>query len=403
MLTVRQALEQLLSGAMASSRHEHVDTWDAVGRVTTAAITSPLDVPPVRNSQMDGYAVRSADLAGASATAPVRLAVSQRIPAGSIALPLEPGTAARLFTGATLPEGADAVVMQERVTAVDGAALFGQAPRVGEWIREAGEDIAVGARIIDAGVRLTPQALGLIASVGVGSLDVAARPRVAIFFTGDELRMPGEPLPIGAIYNSNRFILRGLLSRLGCEVGDFGLVADDRQATIDALRRASAEHDLVVTCGGVSVGEEDHVKAAAEAIGSIDLWQIGVKPGKPLAFGHLGTRRVPLIGLPGNPVSAFVTFLIFVRPFVLKLQGATALEPMRLKLQAGFDWTRPDKRQEYLRARVGADGRLELFATQASHVLTSTVWADGLIENPPGQEIHAGDWVDFIPMSELLT
>ncbi|CAN5204590.1 molybdopterin molybdotransferase MoeA [soil metagenome] len=403
MLTVRQALEQLLAGAAPLARAERVDTWDAAGRVATASITSPLDVPPVRNSQMDGYAVRSAELQSASAAAPLRLPVSQRIPASSVPQPLEAGTAARIFTGAMLPAGADAVVMQEQVTAVEGAALFRSGACAGEWVREAGEDIAAGAQIIDAGTRLSPQACGLIASVGIAQVDVAARPRVAIFFTGDELRMPGEALPAGAIYNSNRFILRGLLSRLGCEVGDFGLVRDDREATIEALRKASAAHDLVVTCGGVSVGEEDHVKAAAESIGSIDLWQIAVKPGKPLAFGRLGTGNVPFIGLPGNPVSAFVAFLIFVRPFILRLQGATALEPLRLRMVAGFDWSKPDKRQEYLRARIGSDGQLELYPSQASHVLTSTVWADGLVENPPGAAIERGDVVDFIPMSELLS
>jgi molybdopterin molybdotransferase len=277
-------------------------------------------------------------------------------------------------------------------------------PPVGEWIRRTGEDIRRGQVVLPAGARLTPQALGLAASVGLAELPVRPRLRVACFFTGDELVMPGEPLPPGAIYNSNRFVLGALLRRLGCEVVDLGIVPDTLDATRAALRQAAASADLIVTSGGMSVGEEDHVKPALEAEGELRMWQIAIKPGKPLAWGRV--RRpgghAHFIGLPGNPVSSFVTFLLLVRPFVLRLQGAADSGPAVLSMRADFDWPKPDRRREFLRARTNAQGGLDLFPNQGSAVMTSTVWADGLVDTPPSQPIRRGDIVRFLPYAGLL-
>ena len=401
LMPVREALDFLLAAARAVDGVEDVDTLAANGRVLACDQVSGLNVPSADNTQMDGYAVRAADCASGSAT----LRIAQRIPAGTVGQSLEPGTAARIFTGALIPEGADAVVMQEQCEANGDQVTIKHAPQSGEWIRRAGEDIVAGSVILPAGTRLRSQELGLAASVGLARLPVRRRVRVAVFFTGDELAMPGEPLAPGAIYNSNRFTLRGLLENLGCEISDYGIVPDSLQATRDTLRAAAAQHDLIITSGGVSVGEEDHIKPAVEAEGRLDMWQIAVKPGKPLAFGEVhreGAGSAFFLGLPGNPVSSFITFLLFVRPFLLRLQGVTgAMAPKAIPLRADFDWTKPDRRNEFLRARVNDAGGLDLFPNQGSGVLTSTVWADGLIDNPPGQAIAKGDIVRFIPFASL--
>ncbi len=339
--------------------------------------------------------------------------------AGHAPEPLKPGTAARIFTGATVPPGADAIVMQEQTEAADADVVILHSPEPGEWITAQGADIRSGSVILPAGTRLTPQALGLAASVGCAELVVRRRVKVAVFFTGDELTMPGEPLKPGAIYNSNRFTLRGLLEKLGCEVTDYGIVADRLDATRATLREAAGAHDLILTCGGVSVGEEDHVKPAVEAEGRLAMWQIAMKPGKPLAFGAVRRAARPgeteaapdsastsaetfFIGLPGNPVSSFATFLLFVRPFVLSLAGVQAVAPRALSLRADFTQSKADRRNEFLRARINPAGGLDLFPNQSSAVLTSTVWGDGLIDNPPNHAISAGETVRFIPFSELL-
>lgn len=396
---LEDALAQLLGHAQPLAGTQTVSTFDADGRVLACDLVSPLQVPPQDNSSMDGYAVRVEEIPDEG----VSLAVSQRIPAGSAAQPLVPRTAARIFTGAPVPAGADAIVMQEDTEADGEHVRILRVPARGEWIRASGEDVREGSVVLAAGDRLSAASLGLAASIGCDKLEVARRPRVALFSTGDELVMPGQVAPSdmkpGAIYNSNRFFLRALLLRLGCEVSDLGIVPDRRDATLDALSRASQSHDLILTSGGVSVGEEDHVKPAVQSLGSLDLWQIAMKPGKPFAYGRV--KDAHFIGLPGNPVSSFVTFLLLVRPFLLKLQGATHYTPKAIQLPAQFTLPRADKRREFLRARRTAEG-VEIFPNQSSGVLTSAVWAEGLVDNPAGSTVAHGDRVSFLPLAELL-
>ena len=398
LLSIDEVLTILLDAARPLEALETVATEAACGRILASDLRATLDVPPHDNSAMDGYAVRIAD-AGTHAS----LHVAQRIPAGSTGSALQPGTAARIFTGAPIPPDCDAVVMQEDTTLNGEQVILNKPLKPGQNIRRRGEDIAAGSIVLPAGKPLSPQDLGLAASIGVATLPVRRLLRVAVFFTGDELVMPGQPLGAGQIYNSNRYVLRGLLQNLGCAVTDLGIVEDSLAATRAALRDAATGHDLVLTCGGVSVGEEDHVKAAVEAEGRLDAWKIAIKPGKPLAFGHIG--NTPFIGLPGNPVSAFITFLLFATPFIKRSQGQTAVQPQPLLAQADFDWTKPDKRQEYLRARISRDAAgkpvASLYPQQGSGVLTSCSWASGLIEVLPGQSIGKGELVPYYPLSDL--
>ena len=395
---------------------------------------------------MDGYALRVADVPVVGTVLPI----SQRLPAGVVGAALLPGTAVRIFTGAQVPAGADAVVMQEQCEALasatgfdaagdgvgaagaagvaDAAGVAGAAgaagaaplgrvrintlPQPGQWIRRRAEDVQHGAEVLAVGTRLTPQALGLAASVGASRLTVRRRPRVALFSTGDELVMPGESLKPGAIYNSNRFMLRGLLQAAGCEVADLGIVPDRLDATRAALRQAAMGNDLILTSGGVSVGEEDHIKPAVKAEGWLEAWALAIKPGKPLAFGAVrrGDRgddsasdtEALFIGLPGNPVSSFVTFLLAVAPVLRAIQGCAQALPAAVQVRADFDWPQPDARREFLRARFNAQGGVTLFSNQSSGVLTSAVWADGLVDNPPGQVIQRGDSVRLLLLSSLI-
>ncbi|CAN7314001.1 molybdopterin molybdotransferase MoeA [Acidovorax sp. LjRoot194] len=400
------ALAELLAHAVPPTATQAVSTFDADGRVLAQDCVSALHVPPQDNSSMDGYAVRRADVPAAGRVLPV----SQRIAAGSAGEPLQSGTAARIFTGAPVPEGADAILMQEDCEALadQGSVRINAVPQPGQWIRRAGEDITRGAVVLARGSRLSPAELGLAASIGLHVLQVARRPRVALFSTGDELVMPGEVPPEqmrpGAIYNSNRFFLRAMLQRLGCEVTDLGIVPDRRDATVQALRSASADHDLILTSGGVSVGEEDHIKPAVESLGRLDLWQIAMKPGKPFAYGQIPRAEgaAHFMGLPGNPVSSFLTFALLVRPFVLRLQGVQDVAPRSIAARADFSWPKADKRREFLRVRHNAAGGLDLFANQSSGVLTSAAWGHGVVDNPAGQTIASGDTVRFIAFSELL-
>ena len=413
--SVLLSLDEVLFRLLAVARDrvlpetEKVDTFDALGRVLARGVVSALDVPPADNSSMDGYVMRAADVPAAGTVLPV----SQRLPAGVVGHPLQPGTAARLFTGAQVPAGADAVVMQEQCVALPDASGQGlgsvrvdAVPSAGQWIRRRGEDVQHGAEVLAAGMRLTPAAMGLAASVGASRLTVRRRPRVALFSTGDELVMPGESLKPGAIYNSNRFTLRGLLLAAGCEVTDLGIVPDRLDATREALRRAAVDNDLILTSGGVSVGEEDHIKPAVKAEGWLEAWQVAMKPGKPLVFGAVrrgdSDSEALFMGLPGNPVSSFVTFLLAVAPVLRALQGCTDAMPQAVQVRADFDWPTPDKRREFLRARFNAQGGVELFPNQSSGVLTSAVWADGLVDNPSGQVVQRGDTVRLLLLTSLI-
>src|SRR5260370_27678373 len=326
-VSVDEAVEQLLSGARAVSEVEEVPTLEATKRVLARPQRSTMDVPPMDNSAMDGYAVRVSDL-----QISMKLKVSQRIMAGMVGKPLEPGTAARIFTGAPIPPGADAIVMQENCESEKDAVVIKRVPKPGAWIRLTASDIQKGGEILAAGKRLLPQDTGLAASVGIKTLPVFRKVRLGLFFTGDELVMPGEPLAPGRIYNSNRFTLRGLAEIFGCELRDYGIVPDALDTPRQMLRRAAAECDVIVTSGGVSVGEADYVKPAVEAEGSLLMWRISMKPGRPFAFGSV--QKSSFIGFPRNPVSSFVTFLIFVRPFLLKTQGVTEVAPRAIAARA---------------------------------------------------------------------
>ncbi len=430
------ALADLLAHVQPLTATEVVATFDADRRVLGSSITSNLQVPGFDNSAMDGYAVRSADCTSANTV----LRVAQRIAAGQFGQPLHAGEAARIFTGAPMPPGADAVVMQEDCVDVDvdveeeeeeeeevgvGAntgtgTSVGHAsvrvttqPSAGQWVRKAGEDIAKGRVVLPAGTLLGPAALGLAASIGLAELTVLRRAKVALFSTGDELVMPGtvapEAMRPGSIYNSNRFFLRALLQRAGAQVTDMGIVPDNRAATVAALALAAQSHDLILTSGGVSVGEEDHIKPAVQQLGSLDLWSISMKPGKPFAYGRIdrGTQAIStthFVGLPGNPVSSLVTFLLLVRPMLAVLQGQSVAATAALSIAACalFTWPKADKRREFLRARRNEDGAVDIYPNQSSGVLTSAVWADGLVDNPAGCTIAQGDTVRFIPFSELL-
>jgi molybdopterin molybdotransferase len=396
MIALDQAIETLLRQASPVSRVETVATLDALGRVLAEPVVSGIAVPPLDNSEMDGYAVRSADLTHVPASLPV----SQRIQAGQVGRPLAAGSAARIFTGAPIPPGCDAIVPQEATQLQADRVVVLAMPTPGQWIRPAGMDIAAGAKVLARGTRLRPPHVGLAASVGLANLTVYRRLKVGVLFTGDELAMPGDPLPEGRIYNSNRFLLSALLRGLGCEVIDLGIVPDRLEPTRQALVRAAEQADLVISCGGVSVGEADYVRAAVQAEGAIDLWQIAMKPGKPLAFGHV--RGVPFIGLPGNPVSGLVTFAMLARPFILKRQGALELLPRAIPMRADFEVRQAGARRELLRVRVTDQGSLQAFAVQNSAVLTSAAWADGLADIEVGRRVARGDEVPYLPFSELF-
>ncbi|MCP4595620.1 gephyrin-like molybdotransferase Glp [Neptuniibacter sp.] len=390
-----EALQRLLKGSDTVVDTEVVALADAAGRVLAEMPKASVSVPPADNSSMDGYALHTSDLLS-SETA---LVVSQRIPAGSAPKPLQSGTCARIFTGAEIPEGANAVVMQENVRLEEDKAVFGAAVRAGENIRRMGQDIQAGAEILTVGTRLQPADLGMLASVGLSEIKVFKRLKVAILSTGDELVEPGLPLESGQIYNSNRYILTGLLHALGMEVVDLGCVKDTRESTLEALKAAADSADAIISTGGVSVGEEDHVKGAVEELGSLDMWKIRIKPGKPVAYGKV--IDTPFIGLPGNPTSTLITFCLLGRPCLMGLQGMNYEAPLQVPVKAGFERKRAIQRQEYLRVRL-ENGVVTPFSNQSSGVLTSASWANGLAVIPPETTIAKGDPVSFIPLSELL-
>jgi len=395
LMPVEEALQRLLALAEAApiKDTEWVALAAAEGRVLATELVAALDLPPWPNSAMDGYALRLADWHGEP------LAVSQRIFAGHAPQPLQAGTCARIFTGAPLPEGADCVEMQENAQVLDdGRVTFSEPLRVGQNIRPQGQETRVGEQVMSAGTRLGPIELGLAATLGHARLEVVRKVRVALLSTGDELVEPGLPLGPGQIYNSNRRLLASWLQRLGCEVVDAGILADDLQLTRDCLARL-ADVDLILSTGGVSVGEADYLGIALREAGELALWKLAIKPGKPLTFGHY--RGVPVIGLPGNPASTLVTFGLLTRPYLLRRQGVANVTPLQFSVPAGFDWPKAGMRREYLRARI-EDGRVRIYKNQSSGVLRSAAWAEGLVEVREGSTPQQGDNVSFIPLSELL-
>jgi len=402
LLAYHEALEQLTQSVVARGMMVDKPLLQALGAVLAESIESHIDVPGCAMSSMDGYAINTTDLAEHGAT---RLPLSQRIAAGGVAETLTPGTAARIFTGAPVPPGADAVIMQEQVQHEPQGISFESRPESGNNVRPAGNDIRRGTTILNKGCRLRAQDIGLAASIGLQTLPVFAPIRVGMFFTGDELVEPGETLALGKIYDSNRYTLHGLLEAMGCEIIDLGLVGDTLDATRDAMLRAATQADLVVTTGGVSVGEEDHVRIALEQLGELRLWRLAIKPGKPLAYGQIdGTA---FMGLPGNPVSVYATFCLFVCPVIQIMQGKNWHKPIALPVKADFDWPKPDSRREFLRARLVTDAdeqtRVQIYPNQDSGVLTSTVWADGFVEIAENQTVRAGETVNYLPFAQFFS
>jgi len=395
---LEEALDHILVQATPVSGRERVPLAQGLGRVLAEDLYATEATPPFDNSAMDGYAIHTDSLAA------MPLPISQRIAAGSAPAPLAPGTAARIFTGAVIPPGANAVVMQENAEVRDDAVSFSGTVTPGQHIRPRGNDLAAGARLLSAGARLRPQEMGMIASAGLAEIPVVSRVRVGIASTGDELVEPGQPLSFGQIYNTNRYTLQGLLAAMGCETIDGGIIPDQPDHTLAELSRLARDCDLVITSGGVSVGEADHVRAAVEKQGTLSLWRVAVKPGKPLAFGQMG--GTPFLGLPGNPSAVLLTFLLFAAPLIRRRQGLTASQQPRIqRVTAGFDVDRPSIRREFLRARLSptSDGlRAEPHPNQSSGALSAACWAEGLAVIPENQTLAAGDPVDFLSFTELL-
>lgn len=396
LMPVEAALARLLemAGGAPITADEELPLAQVQGRVLAQDLVATLDLPPWANSAMDGYALRVADWTGQA------LPVSQKVFAGQAPEPLLPGTCARIFTGAPVPAGADCVEMQENAQVQDdGRVSFSQALHSGQNIRPQGQETTVGEVVLNAGTRLGPIEQGLAATLGNARLRVVRRARVAVLSTGDELIEPGLPLGPGQIYNSNRVLLCSWLQRLGCEVVDAGILPDDLATT----RRRLAELgdvDLILSTGGVSVGEADFLGVALREEGELALWKLAIKPGKPLTCGHF--RGVPVIGLPGNPASTLVTFALLARPYLLRRMGVQAVEPLKFPVPAGFAWPKPGNRREYLRARL-EQGRAIIYRNQSSGVLRSAAWAEGLVEVMEGSTLVEGDWVNFIPLSEVLS
>ena len=402
LLTTTAALELLAERVSPVTEIERVALGEALDRVLAEDLVAEVSVPPHDNSAVDGYAVRFDDL---DAEAETRLEVLGRTAAGHpLGRPLGSAEAVRIFTGAVMPEGADTVFMQEDVSVDGDHVVLPPGLKRGANRRHAGEDVAADATVLVRGHRLRPQDVGLAASVGRTELVVHRRLRVAVFSTGDEVREPGEPLPPGAIYDANRYLLMSLLRSLAGPVTDLGILPDEADEVRAALDEAAEDHDLLITSGGVSVGEEDHVKAAVEALGSLYLWRLAIKPGRPIALGQV--KAVPFVGLPGNPVAAMVTFLRFARPLILRLGGCTQVDPVLYRVRAEFSHSKKANRREWVRARLetGGDGVLvaRKFDRHGAGILSSLVESDGLVELPEEMtRLRSGSMVDFLPFSEV--
>jgi molybdopterin molybdotransferase len=404
MMSVDEAVGIIAARVSAVHDVETVSLAKADGRILARPVLAPLPLPPFTNSAVDGYAVRSADLQARGEQA---FAVTGRVQAGASApSPLEPGHAMRIFTGAPMPDGADTVFMQEDVRLDgEGRVVLPAGLKPGANVRPAGEDIPVGHPALAAGQRLRPQDVALAAAFGLNHIDARRRIRVAVFSTGNELVSPGATRAPAQLFDSNRFMLTAMLVRLGCEVSDLGILRDDRAALAHGLKKVAASHDLILTTGGVSTGEEDHVKAAVESVGTLVLWRMAIKPGRPVAMGIIG--GTPFIGLPGNPVASFVTFVHVVRPTVLALAGATQQKLVPMPVRAGFIYKKKIARREYVRVnlRKAADGILEAtkFPREGAGLLSSLVDTDGLVEL--GEEItlvQPGQTVGFLSYASLM-
>jgi molybdopterin molybdotransferase len=402
LLSVEEALARIEARVVPVVDSEIVPLREAAGRILARDLVATMNLPPHANSAVDGYAVALADLSPDCETV---LAVGGRAAAGHpLDRALRRGEAIRIFTGAPMPEGADTVLMQEDCVATDGRVRLKPGIKKGANRRHAGEDIALGETALSAGRRLGPADLGLAAALGGHKLPVFRRLRVALLSTGDEVREPGTMLPPGAIYDANRFMLAALLSGLGCVVSDLGIRPDREAALADTLAAASAGHDLIVTSGGVSTGEEDHVKGAIERLGALHFWRLAIKPGRPVALGRVGA--VPLIGLPGNPVAVVVTFAVLARPLILKLAGAATAPPRLFPVRAGFAYRKKSGRREYLRARLEREGHHLVavkYARDGAGILSSIVQSEGLvILDEATSDLAAGAIVDFLPFAEVL-
>ena len=402
LLSADEALEFLLDASTATEKKESVSLDNSLSRILASDIHSTINVPGFDNSAMDGYAIALND--NQLLQKNLSFDIVDRIPAGSTGNELNKGCAARIFTGAPIPKGANTVIMQEECeVSEDGTQItITRAIKLNENIRPTGNDILENDVILSSGKQIQPQDISLASSVGVGELTVYKKIKVGVFFTGDELVEPGIPLPTGKIYNSNRYALVALLGQVGCEVINLGNIEDKFSATCDALEALESQCDLIMTTGGVSVGEEDHVKPAVESLGEINLWKIRMKPGKPLAYGKV--KQTPFIGLPGNPVSSFVTFCIFSLPFIKKMQGNNNYQSKIIKVKANFECKRAKPRREYARARIDHSESTpvaNLYPKQGSDVMSSIVWADGLVEIPENKTVELGELLNYYPLSEL--